>query len=139
MFSPLFVFAQKIPNHSNVIYISGVTKAQFKDSLTRAGFTIVDHDSASFVTLPRQYKHLEHGNLIIEVRSLDTTLCISGIYNLVAGDALLAPYGNRWKRAEQTWAYSMQKEAFSILTAQASRMPGSLRFAKEKLPSVEVK
>lgn len=139
LFAPILSVAQKVPNHANVIYVSGVTKVQFKDSLVRAGFTVVDHDSTSFVTLPRQYKILEHGNLVIEVKAVDSALRISGIYNLVAGDMLLAPYGNKWKRAEQTWAYSIQKEAFAILVVHAGKMPGKVSYAKEKLPSIEVR
>lgn len=136
---PLLCVAQKIPNHSNVIYLSGVSKEQFKDSLVKAGFTAIDHDKSSFVTLPRQYKVLEHGNLIIQAKEVAEGLQITGVYNLVAGDAVFAPYGNKWRQAEQTWAYSIQKEAFGILITQAKRMPGSYTCRKEKLAPVEVK
>lgn len=139
--SPLLCAGQKlkIVNHANAIIFSGISSAQIHDSLKSAGFTVVDKDSAHFETLSRQYKVLEHGNLILKFERTDSVIIMTGICNEVAGQALLRPYGNKWRQARKTALGTVEGEAFNLMKEFAEHQPCRKQYMKAMLPPVETK
>ena len=127
--APLCILAQKPAKGSNTIILSGISKADLKSRLVGEGFTVVDHDSLSFETLPRQYKEIEHGSVILKATQKDSAIYITCFYNQVANETVGNPYGNRWRQAAYTALWGNSKGAFEIAD-KATVGAGQISYAK---------
>lgn len=127
---PSFCFAQKIPTRANSISISGVTIAQAKAALIKDGYMVVDKDSLTIETLPRQYKEIENGSLIIRASQGLGPIALSCTFNQVSAETVGNPYGNRWRPAVYTSLWGNSKAAFNIMDAFAHSLPGQVTYAR---------
>lgn len=114
MLFPFLSFAQTIPRNTNAFILSGISKNEVKQSLIKMGFTAIDHDSLSFVTLPRQYRDVNHGNMILQVQQEDTLVVVTGTYN-TNDNTILDPNGNVYYRIERSRGWSYCREFFEKL------------------------
>jgi hypothetical protein len=134
---PIIGYSQKIPTRANAIIITPVSKNYLKSILTKGGFTVVDHDSLSFETLPRQYRSMENGNLIIKASPLDSGYRLIGLFNQIAYESLVTPGGNKWRIAVRTSLESNSRTAFEIIRKMAESTGAKvecIKLRKEDLP-----
>lgn len=131
LYVPTFSIAQNATNQTNTIFLYGISKDQAKAELIKLGFTAVDHDSTYFVTLPRQYKDIDHGSIILKVAIADSgRISLTGTYSQINNESLANPYGNRWKPIMKTVLYCNCKEAFFIMDKIAHSLPGQITYAR---------
>ena len=126
---PLASDAQKIPSRANTITIVHLSKSALRSALITKGYLLVDRDSTYFETLPKQFRELEQGSLIIGIRVNDSSFSLTGRFNQVSNAAVGNPYGNRWRPAVHTALYGNSKAAFEIIDKIAHSLGGNVSYS----------
>lgn len=126
---PFLSFAQKIPHKANAFILTGISKNDLRQSLVKLGFTAVDHDSASFVTLPKQYKDINKGNMILMVQQKDTALVVTGTYNS-NDNTILDPNGSVYWPIVRTGGWSYSRQFFEKLNKIMLSIVSQITYAK---------
>jgi uncharacterized protein YtpQ (UPF0354 family) len=128
-FFPTLANAQVFPKNTNSIIVHGMTERELKKHLMDKGYTLIDRDSASFESLPKQIKEFNNGNIKIMAKATDTAVIVTGTFS-TNEYTMLNMNGNVFYFIERHRGWDKAREAFEILNKLILSISSQVTYAK---------
>lgn len=121
--------AQVFPKRTNAIIIHGMTEQELKKHLIEKGYTLIDHDSTSFESLPKQIKEFNNGNIKIMGRATDSAVIVTGTFS-TNEYTMLNMNGNVFYFIERHRGWDKAREAFEIMNKLILSIASQVTYSK---------